>query len=159
VAGPVSEPPSPHGILNPEGLPPPKGFAHAVVAAPGRMVYLGGQAGHKGDGTLAGESLLDQFDQACRSVVQALAAAGGSPEHLVSMQIFVTDPEDYRSNLREIGHVYREHFGHHYPAMGLFGVTELFDPTAKVELMCVAVVPGGAASDPEMHLAGPTLAD
>ena len=36
--------------------------------------------------------------------------------------------------------MWRAHFGRHYPAMGLFGVTELVDPAAKVELMGVAVL-------------------
>ena len=56
------------------------------------------------------------------------------------MQIFVTDAAAYRDALKEIGGAYRRHFGRHYPAMGLFEVAGLFDPEAKVELMCVAVV-------------------
>jgi enamine deaminase RidA (YjgF/YER057c/UK114 family) len=41
-----------------------------------------------------------------------------------------------------IGRAWRAHFGHHYPAMGLFGVSELFEPGAQVELMGVAVLSG-----------------
>jgi enamine deaminase RidA (YjgF/YER057c/UK114 family) len=40
--------------------------------------------------------------------------------------------------------VYRRHLGRHYPAMALFGVTGLFDPACRVELMCIAVVPDAA---------------
>jgi enamine deaminase RidA (YjgF/YER057c/UK114 family) len=58
----------------------------------------------------------------------------------VSLQVFVTSVSEYKASLRELGQVWRAHFGRHYPAMGLFGVTELFDPAAKVELMGVAVV-------------------
>ena len=137
---PVTED-SPHHIVNPETSEPPVGYSHAVVAAPGRTIYLAGQTGTRTDGTLAGEGLLDQFDQASANVVEALRAAGGRPEHLVSMLIFVTDVEEYRGARREFGVIYRKHFGSHYPAAALLEVKGLFDREAKVELVCVAVVP------------------
>lgn len=131
---------SPHAIHNPDTLPPPLGFAHALVPAEGRTVYLGGQAGHRADGTLVEGGLAAQFDQACVNVVAALEAAGARPEHLVSLLIFVTDVAAYRDGLREVGEAYRRHFGKHYPAMALVGTTELFDPHAVVELVGVAVI-------------------
>jgi enamine deaminase RidA (YjgF/YER057c/UK114 family) len=131
----------PHELVNPESLPPPKGFTHAVVAEGGRTVYLGGQAGHRADGTLAGDDLVGQFDQACANVVAALEAAGAPPEHLVQLLIFVTDVDAYREGLGPIGEAYRKHFGKHYPAMALLGTTELLDPGAKVELVGVALIP------------------
>jgi enamine deaminase RidA (YjgF/YER057c/UK114 family) len=134
-------PASPHLILNPVWLPPAKGFAHVVVPTRGLLVFLGGQAGHRPDGTLAGDSLLEQFDQACANVVEALAAAGGKPEHIVSMQIFVIDGDEYRASLEEIGERWRRHFDRHYPAITLLEVEGLFDPDAHVELMCTAVIP------------------
>ncbi|MEA2498452.1 MAG: hypothetical protein QOH26_857 [Actinomycetota bacterium] len=136
--GPVT---SPHEIVNPDSLAPPVGFSHAVVAAPGRTVYLGGQTGHDAIGTLVGPGLVEQFRQASSNVATALAAAGGQPEHIVSMQIYVTDVSDYRKSLTALGEAYREVFGRHYPATALFGVSELFDPDAKVELVCTAVIP------------------
>jgi enamine deaminase RidA (YjgF/YER057c/UK114 family) len=139
-------PQTPHLILNPAWLPPAVGFAHAVIPTPGLLLFLGGQAGHRPDGTLAGESLVEQLEQACRNVVEALAAAGAGPEHLVSMQIFVTDAEEYRGRLGEIGEIWRGHFGRHYPAMALLEVKGLLDPEAKIELMGVAVVPERSAS-------------
>jgi enamine deaminase RidA (YjgF/YER057c/UK114 family) len=139
VDGPVNRL-TPHRIVNPEGLEPPVGFSHAVVAAPGQTVHLAGQTGRRADGTLAGEGLLEQFDQACANVVEALTSAGGRPEHLVSMLIYVTEVEEYRQVRREVGTIYRKHFGAHYPAAALLEVKGLFDPDAKVELVCVAVV-------------------
>jgi enamine deaminase RidA (YjgF/YER057c/UK114 family) len=130
-----------HQIINPEGLAPPAGFAHAVVAAPGRIVHLGGQAGLDASGTLVGDDVQAQFDQAASNLVAALAAAGGSPGDLVSLHIYVTDVSAYRARLQELGAIYRRHFGSHYPAVALFGVEELFDPGALVELVGVAVVP------------------
>ena len=132
---------APHEILNPDALARPAGFSHVVVAASGRTVYLGGQTAHDREGRITGESIVDQFAKAAENVLTALAAAGAAPEHLVSMTIYVTDVGAYRAALDELGTVYRERFGRHYPAIALFGVTELFDPAAKVELVCTAVVP------------------
>jgi enamine deaminase RidA (YjgF/YER057c/UK114 family) len=132
-----------HELLNPEGLPEPVGFAHAVIPQEGKRVYLGGQTGHRAEGTLAGEDLVTQFDQACANVVTAIRAAGGEPEHLVQLLIFTTDVPEYRSLMKDLGVAYRRHFGKHYPAVALLGTPELFDPQAKVELVGVAVVPEG----------------
>src|SRR2546426_73547 len=82
-----------------------------------------------------------ELDAACANVATALGAAGGEPEDLVSMQIFVTEIDEYTSRREEVGAAWRRHFGPHYPAAGLFGVTRLVDPAAKVELMAIAVVP------------------
>jgi enamine deaminase RidA (YjgF/YER057c/UK114 family) len=132
---------TPHRVVNPDTLAPPRGFAHAVVAAPGRTVYLGGQAAHDRTGRITAATMSDQFAAAAANVVAALRAAGGRPEHLVSLNVYVTDVEAYTKALSPIGASYRKHFGRHYPAMALFEVTRLFDPAALVELVGIAVVP------------------
>ena len=132
---------SPHELVNPPDLARPVGFSHAVVAAPGRTIYLGGQTAHDADGHIAGGTIAEQFDRAAANVVTALAAAGARPEHLVSMTIYVTDVAAYRAALKELGTAYWERFGQHYPAVALFEVSGLFDPDARVELVCTAVVP------------------
>lgn len=130
---------SPHEIRNPETLPPPSGFSHAVIAQTGRTVYLAGQTAQRVDGTVAGGTMAEQFDIAAGNVVKALEAAGARPEDLVSMQIFVTDIREYLGSTKKIGEAYRRHFGRHYPAISLLEVSRLFDPEARVELMCIAV--------------------
>jgi enamine deaminase RidA (YjgF/YER057c/UK114 family) len=132
---------SPHRVVRAPGLPEPSGYAHAVVAEPGNVVYLGGQSAQGPDGAIRGRTIVEQFDAAAGNVVAALAAGGGQPEHLVSVAIYVTDVAEYRASLGELGRVYRRHFGHHYPAMALLGVSALFDDAAKVELVGVAVIP------------------
>ena len=145
AAGGTGEAPgTPHRVINPEGLAPAVGFAHAVVAAPGRTVYLGGQAAQGRDGTIRGATLVEQFEVAAGNLVAALAAAGGSPEHLVSLHIYTNQVDVYRATRSELGAVYRRHLGRHYVATALFEVAGLFDPAAKVELVGIAVVP-----DPE----------
>jgi len=129
-----------HEIVVAEGLAPPVGYAHAVLARD--TVWLGGQTALDPSGAITGATLVEQFDVAAGNVVAALRAAGCGPEDLVSMQVFVTDVEEYKASLRELASVWRRHFGRRYPAMGLFGVVRLFDAEAKVELMGVAVRPG-----------------
>jgi len=118
-------------LINPPALPQPRGFSHAVVVH--NTIYLAGQIGQ-------GETLVEQFDGALANLITAIEAAGGEASGLASLQIFVTDVDEYRDALGELGQVWRRHLGRHYPAMGLFGVTALFDPAAKVELMGIAVI-------------------
>ncbi|MBS1869690.1 MAG: RidA family protein [Actinobacteria bacterium] len=130
-----------HEIVTAPDLAEPVGYAHAVAAAPGRTVYLGGQTALDANGRIVGEGLVEQLDVVAGNVVAALRAAGGVPEDIVSMQMFVTDVPAYRAQLRELGKVWQKHFGRHFPATGLFGVVRLFDDEALIELMGVAVIP------------------
>jgi enamine deaminase RidA (YjgF/YER057c/UK114 family) len=128
-------------IVTAPGLAPPVGYAHAVVAAAGgRTVHLGGQTALGPDGAIRGATLAEQFDVAAGNVVAALRAAGGEPDQLVQMLVFVTDVAEYKASLAELGAVWKRHFGRRYPAMGLFGVTALFDEAARVELVATAVI-------------------
>lgn len=131
---------APHERLNPDGLLDPVGFSHAVVAAPGRTVWLGGQTGHRADGTLP-DGLVAQYAQAAANVATALAAAGAGPEHLVSLTVYTTDAQAYRAALRDLGRAHQTALGREYPAMALFEISQLFDPAALVELVGIAVVP------------------
>jgi enamine deaminase RidA (YjgF/YER057c/UK114 family) len=129
-------------IITAPELAPPVGYAHAVVGAPGgRTVHLGGQTALGPDGAIRGETLVEQFDVAASNVLAVLRAAGGGPEHLVQMLVYVTDVAEYKASLRGLGEVWRRRFGRRYPAMGLFGVTALFDEGARVELVATAVIP------------------
>lgn len=130
-----------HEIVNTPELAKPVGFAHAVVAGPGRTVYLGGQTAQGPDGAIVGSTMVEQFDVAAGNVATALAAAGSAPDQLVSLVIYTTDVAEYRASLPELGPVWRKHFGRHYPAVALLGVAALFDAEAKVELVGTAVVP------------------
>lgn len=132
---------TPHEIVNPEALAPPIGFAHAVVAAAGRTVFLGGQVGADRHGQITVTGVVEQLDLALANLVTALDAAGGRPEHLVWMQIFVTDAAAYRAQLERLGQVWRRHLGRHYVATALLEVGGLFDAAASVEVMGIAVIP------------------
>ncbi len=125
--------------IEPEGMPAAVGFSHAVETTGERTLYVAGQTGHRADGTID-PGLVDQFRQAAHNAASCLEAAGFPPDSVVRMLIYTTDLAGYRADLEAIGEAYREVFGRHYPAMALFGVSELFDPAARVELVCTAVL-------------------
>ena len=131
---------TPHQMLNPSKLLEPSGYTHVVVTGMGRLVFLAGQTGHRADGSID-DGVVAQFEQAVANIDVALEAAGAAPQHMASLQIFVTDLAGYKEALGELGAAYRRVLGRHYPATSLFEVSSLFDPSALVELVCTAVVP------------------
>lgn len=129
-----------HHLFDPEGMAPARGFSYGSIAGPGRLLHLAGITGHGEDESID-EGVVDQFSAACRSIARVVEEAGGSPQDVVSMTIYTSVMQDYRKNLRPIGVAYRDVFGKHFPPMALIGVSELFDPRALVEIVCIAVVP------------------
>lgn len=129
-----------HHLFDPEGMAPAVGFSYGAVAAEGRLLHIAGITGHREDGSID-DGVVDQFGAACQSVAKVIGEAGGEPSDLVSMTIYTTEIGAYRENLKALGERYRSVFGSHYPPIALIGMAELFDPSALVELVCVAVVP------------------
>ena len=128
--------------INPEELARPSGFSHAVSVPAGAMVFLAGQIGMDRNGKVAAGGVVPQFEQALGNLLTALAAAGGRPEDLVSLTIYLIDVEDYQAHGKEIGAVWRRLAGQDYPAMAGVGVTQLWLPGALVEIQGIAVVNG-----------------
>jgi enamine deaminase RidA (YjgF/YER057c/UK114 family) len=126
--------------INPTELARPSGFSHAVSAPAGRTVFLAGQLGMDRNGKVADGGIVAQFEQALGNLLTALAAAGGQPEDLVSLTIYLIDVEDYQAHGKEIGAVWRRLAGAEYPAMAGVGVTRLWDPAALVEIQGIAVI-------------------
>jgi enamine deaminase RidA (YjgF/YER057c/UK114 family) len=127
--------------INPEALARPSGFAHAVRATGTVTVHLAGQTAMDAEGRIVGGGVVAQFEQALGNVLTALRAAGGGPEHLASLTIYIVDVEDYRAHAREIGQVWRRLAGTDYPATAGIGVARLWDDDALVELQGTAEVP------------------
>lgn len=126
--------------VNPPGLATPSGFSHAVVAEGSRTVFLAGQTGTDATGAIVEGGVVAQFEQALGNLLAALAAAGGRPEQLASLTVYIVNMDDYRSRAREIGAVWRRLAGRDYPAMAGVGVSRLWDAEALVELQGAAVL-------------------
>lgn len=126
--------------IEPEGWPKPSGYANGILAE-GRYLAIAGQIGWNERGELVGESFAVQARQALQNVVSVLRAAGGQPEHLVRLTWYVTNKQEYRDALADLGAAYREIVGAYYPAMALVQVADLLEDGAKVEIEATAVLP------------------
>ena len=126
--------------VNPPTLAAPSGFSHAVVAT-GTTVFLAGQTGMDASGAIVPGGVVAQFEQALTNLLEALAAAGGSPTDLASLTIYIVDMDDYRAHAREMGAVWKRLVGTDYPAMAGIGVSRLWDADAVVEVQGFAVLP------------------
>lgn len=128
-----------HKTVNPGSLPKPSGFAHGMLA--GNTLFLGGQTALDKDMKIVPGGIVEQFTQAFSNVLTTLREAGGQPEDLVNVTIYLTDVDDYMANGREIGRIWREMAGSGYPAMAGIGVTRLWQKEALIEIQGIAVIP------------------
>lgn len=130
--------------LLPEGWPRPSGYANGVLAE-GRMIFVAGMIGWDQNQRFSSKRLEDQVRQALQNILAVLAEGGAGPEHLVRLTWFVVDRQAYVDARKEIGAVYREVIGTHYPAMSVVEVSGLVEPEALVEIEATAVMPAEAA--------------
>jgi enamine deaminase RidA (YjgF/YER057c/UK114 family) len=128
--------------LLPAGWKPPIGYANGIVAPAGaRIVFVAGQVGWNAQQVFESEALLPQFEQALRNVLAVLAEAGGRPEHIGRMTAYCCDKPGYLAVRKQLGAVWRQLMGHHYPAMSMIFVSDLLDHPGKIELEATAAVP------------------
>ena len=128
--------------LLPEGWKPPIGYANGSVAPVGaRMVFVAGQVGWNDQQIFESEELAPQFEQALRNVLTVLAQAGGRPEHICRMTAYCCDKPGYLAVRKQLGAVWRQLMGSHYPAMSMIFVSDLLDHPGKIELEATAAVP------------------
>ncbi|MFJ9520849.1 RidA family protein [Kitasatospora sp. NPDC101801] len=125
--------------VNPASLPAPSGYSHGTLS--GNTLHLGGQTALDRDMRIVPGGIVEQFRQAFGNVLATLAEAGGIPQDLVSVTLFLTDIADYQAHGKEIGRAWRELAGPVYPAMAGIGTTGLWQPEAMIEILGVAVIP------------------
>jgi enamine deaminase RidA (YjgF/YER057c/UK114 family) len=129
-----------HRILQPDGWARPRGYSNGVSAT-GRTIHVAGQIGWTADQQLVPGGLVAQTKQALVNIVAVLAEDGAHPEHLVRLTWYVTNRADYLAAAQEIGAVYREVIGRHFPAMSAVEVSALMESNAEVEIEATAIVP------------------
>ncbi len=128
-------------IINPPGWARPKGYSNAVVAPPGRTVFLAGLVGWNEREQFEALDFVGQARQIFSNIVAVLNAAKAGPEHLVRMTWYITDKDEYLNCADELGDAYRRIIGRHFPAMAVVVVAGLIEPGAKLEIEATAVVP------------------
>lgn len=129
--------------VNPPTLMKPMGYSHAYEVQGGKTLYIAGQVAVDRDGAVVGEGdLVAQFRQIAANLQAAVGARGGQLSDIVKLTIYVLSTADYKARAREIGAVYREYFGRHYPAMTFLEVKGLYDADrgCAMEIEAIAVV-------------------
>ena len=127
-------------IINPEALGYPRGYSNGVLVSGGSLLFVAGQIGWGRDQRLVSDNFAGQFTQALENVLTVVRAAGGKPDCVVRLLIFVTDKNEYLANLEAVGLSYRQLMGKHFPAMSLVEVNGLVEDLAKVEIEAIAVI-------------------
>ena len=127
-------------ILLPPGWSRPHGYSNGI-AAEGRMVFVAGQIGWDETFKFPDESLAGQIEQTLKNTLAVLAEAGAGPQHIVRMTWYITSRTEYFDEIKDIGRIWREVIGKHYPAMAVVQVVALIESRAKVEIETTAMVP------------------
>jgi enamine deaminase RidA (YjgF/YER057c/UK114 family) len=123
-------------VVEVPGWPKPKGYVNGMVTE-GRLLHVAGQVGWNAEQRFVHDDFAGQFAQALDNVLAVVRAAGGAPEGVARMTVYVTDLAAYRASVRALGPVWRERFGRHFPAMALVGVAGLVEEKALVEIEAV----------------------
>lgn len=132
----------PFTLINPESLGAPSGYSHGLLAdATGKLLFISGQIAWNEKQKIVSADFVEQFDRSLANLLAVVRTAGGQPEHLVRLIIYVTNKTEYRAQAREVGERYRKHMGKHFPAMVLVEVAGLLDDEAKVEIEGMALIP------------------
>jgi enamine deaminase RidA (YjgF/YER057c/UK114 family) len=127
-------------FINPDSLGAPCGYSNGVLTEGGRLLFIAGQIAWNQQQQIVSGDLVQQFDQALANVITVLTEAGGQPEQIARLVIYVTDKNEYRVRMKEIGERYRAQIGKHFPAMVLVEVAGLLEDSAKIEIEAIAVL-------------------
>ncbi|HVQ39561.1 MAG TPA: RidA family protein [Pyrinomonadaceae bacterium] len=128
-------------LINPASLGSPRGFSNGVLTdAGGRLLFVAGQIAGDENQAIISDSFVEQFDRALANVISVVTEAGGRPDQIARMVIYVTNKLEYLEHQRAIGESYRARMGKHFPAMVLVEVKSLLETRAKVEIEAVAVL-------------------
>lgn len=130
-------------IVNPKSLGEPKGWNNGLIApAGGRLLFVAGQAGWETDAAGDPPGFAEQFARALDKVLAVVREAGGAPEDVGRVTIYVTDLAAYQANRKALGEAWRARLGKHYPAVAMLEVKGLVDRGALVEIEATAVLGG-----------------
>jgi enamine deaminase RidA (YjgF/YER057c/UK114 family) len=128
-------------LINPASLGAPRGYSNGVLTElGGRLLFIAGQVAWDERQQMVSDDLVEQFDRALANVITVTAEGGGTPEAIARMVIYVTNKNDYRERMKEIGERYRARMGKHFPAMVLVEVAGLLEDRAKIEIEATAVL-------------------
>lgn len=129
-------------FILPENWRRPPGISHGVSGTGRQMLLVGGQLGGMTGVDAPDEQadLAEQFAAALKNVTIVVRTAGGMPEDIAALRVFVTDIAAFKNAQPKIAETWRDLMGRHFPAMTLVEVRALFETTALVEIEATALI-------------------
>ena len=116
-------------LINPDGLPTPSCYTHAVVATGTKTVYVAGQVSEDAEGNLvAPGDLAAQARQAFANLGARSPAAGARPDQVARITIYVVGHRP--ALLPDVAAARIAVFGKHKPADTILGVETLAEEKA-----------------------------
>ena len=111
-------------------------YSQAVQTPSGKMVFLSGQIGLvPASGEMISEKFEDQVNQAFSNMQAVIEAAGGKLEHIVKLNLFLTDLGQFGI----VNALMAERLPQPYPARSTVGVSSL-PKGAQFEIEAIIVV-------------------
>ena len=119
----------------PPNTPRPIGpYSH--IGKVGQFISIGGTAGvNPATGELAGPDVYSQTKQILASFKVMLESVGSDLNHVIHVNVFLKDMQDFESMNR----AYIERMGEHRPARTVIGVNELPKPGVLLTMNLTAV--------------------
>ncbi|MBI2818830.1 MAG: RidA family protein [Acidobacteria bacterium] len=127
-------------LINPPELGRHSGYSQGVKTQAGPLLFIAGQVAWDEQSRIVSPDFTAQFSKALSNVLAVIRAAGGQPESLVRLTIYVRDRNEYVAHAKKIGEAYRQQMGKHFPAMTLVEVKGLFEEGAQLELEATAAL-------------------
>jgi 2-iminobutanoate/2-iminopropanoate deaminase len=125
-------------IIQPNALAAPAGvFSAAVVGEGKRLLFISGMTARDSTGDVVGAGDYEiQTRQVCENLKAAVAAAGGTLDDLMRVDVHVMDVAAFDT----IHKVRAEYFPKDPPASTMVQVAGLIDPRMVIEISAIALL-------------------
>lgn len=119
-------------------LPAPNGhFSQAVLASPGKLLFISGMTSRGKDGVVQGIGDVEvQADQVYRNLRSAVEAAGGTMDDICRIDVYVRNIEDFSI----VHEVRARHFTGVTPASTMVEVSKFVNKDYLIEINAIAVL-------------------
>ena len=127
-------------LINPPELGRHSGYSQGVITPAGALLFISCQVAWDEQSRIVSRDFGEQFAKALSNVLAVVRAAGGQPESVVRLTVYVLDRHEYIASVKNVGEAYRQQMGKHFPAMTLVEVKGLLEEGAKLELEATAAL-------------------
>jgi len=122
-------------IIYTEKAPSPIGPYSQAVAVQGELLFISGQIPLKPDGTLAGDDIVTQTEQAIKNIVAILESVNVSINNVVKTTVLLVD----MNHFAQMNEVYNKYFSDSKPARAAYQVCRL-PKDVLIEIEAIAVL-------------------